>query len=340
MKAHQLVIPVMAALCAAAASAQTASVTLYGVADTFLEFGKGTTNDTKLQSGGISGSRFGLRGTEDLGGGLQTQFVLESGVALNTGTITQGGVFFGRQAFAGIASPYGTLTLGRQYIPHFLSADFGDSFGTGLGSPISSSVISLPGGSRANNSAVYTTPDLGGFSAKVMAAAGQGVTGKLFSADLRFGVGPFKASLGWVRKDAFGTAAVAASGTLLSGSYDFGSFKLMGGVQTVKNLTQAANASDDRSELYLGATAPIGAGVATVGWGTSKTKNVAGTKANEISFGYDHYLTKRTDLYAIASVINNGAATAYTANGATSSGPTTAAGTDVRSIALGVRHRF
>lgn len=339
MKTHRFVLPVLASLWAASAWAQS-SVTIYGVADAFVEFGKGTASTTKLQSGGISGSRIGFRGTEDLGGGLQAQFVIESGLAIDAGSVTQGGVFWGRQAFVGMTSPYGTFTVGRQYIPHFLSADFGDSFGTGLGSPISSGVISLPGGSRANNSGVYTTPDLGGFTAKVMAAAGEGSTGRLLSADLRYGIGPFKASLGWVRKDSFGTAVEAATGTVLSATYDFGFMKLLGGVQSVKNLTQAANTQDDRSEQYVGATAPIGAGVATVGWGTGKTKNVTGTKASEISVGYDHFLSKRTDLYVIASVINNGTATAFTANGATSTGPTTAAGTDVRSVALGVRHRF
>src|SRR5262249_39952175 len=67
-----------------------------------------------------AGSRWGLRGTEDLGGGLKGLFVLESGFNLDTGTMQQSGRLFGRQAYVGLQkSGIGMLSLGRQYTSMF-----------------------------------------------------------------------------------------------------------------------------------------------------------------------------------------------------------------------------
>ncbi|AOJ87234.1 hypothetical protein WS87_11390 [Burkholderia sp. MSMB0856] len=112
-------IIVPAALLAGAAHAQS-SVTLYGKIEDGINYtsnarGHGT---VQLQSGYDYGSRWGIRGTEDLGGGYQAIFTLESGFDVNNGKMSQGGREFGRQAFVGIASErYGTVTFGRQYDP-------------------------------------------------------------------------------------------------------------------------------------------------------------------------------------------------------------------------------
>jgi predicted porin len=101
------------------AYAQSA-VTLYGLVDagiTYTNNQKGASN-VQQTSGKLSGSRWGLRGVEDLGGGLAAVFTLESGFRPNDGTSGQGGRLFGRQAFVGVQkSGIGTLTLGRQYDP-------------------------------------------------------------------------------------------------------------------------------------------------------------------------------------------------------------------------------
>ncbi|WP_322021557.1 MULTISPECIES: porin [unclassified Burkholderia] len=108
-----------AALLAAVAHAQS-SVTLYGKIEDGINYtsnarGHGT---VQLQSGYDYGSRWGIKGTEDLGAGYQAIFTLESGFDVNNGKMSQGGREFGRQAFVGIASDrYGTLTFGRQYDP-------------------------------------------------------------------------------------------------------------------------------------------------------------------------------------------------------------------------------
>ncbi|MFP3570068.1 porin, partial [Paraburkholderia sp. SIMBA_030] len=69
-----------------------------------------------MSSGDTAGSRWGLKGSEDLGGGYKAIFKLENGFNINTGKLGQDSSMFGRQAYVGLSSDhYGTITLGRQY---------------------------------------------------------------------------------------------------------------------------------------------------------------------------------------------------------------------------------
>lgn len=120
-----------------AAQAQQSSVTLYGVLDMNIEYinnmAQGGTpaargpagNRFAMNSGGIGGSRWGLRGVEDLGSGYKALFVLESGFTADDGKLGNSNRLFGRQAFAGLSGQFGKLTFGRQYISMFdVFADF------------------------------------------------------------------------------------------------------------------------------------------------------------------------------------------------------------------------
>ncbi|SOE90617.1 Outer membrane protein (porin) [Burkholderia sp. YR290] len=95
------------------------SVTLYGILDEGVMYQSNVNGGKRVfmdSLGGINGSRWGMTGSEDLGGGLKGIFTLESGINLNNGTFAQGGTAFGRQAFVGLSSDrLGSLTLGRQY---------------------------------------------------------------------------------------------------------------------------------------------------------------------------------------------------------------------------------
>jgi general bacterial porin, GBP family len=101
---------------ASAAHAQS-SVTLYGLIDAGITYSRAAgVNTVQLRSGTINGSRWGLRGAEDLGGGFKAIFSLENGFSVANGTLAQSSRLFGRQAFVGLASDqYGAVTLGRQY---------------------------------------------------------------------------------------------------------------------------------------------------------------------------------------------------------------------------------
>src|ERR1700758_2108659 len=106
------------ALCLAATAHAQSSVTLYGLIDAGITYTNNQHGQKNFQatSGDINGSRFGLRGAEDLGGGLKAIFTLENGFSIQNGQLGQGGRLFGRQAFVGLSSDsYGTLTVGRQY---------------------------------------------------------------------------------------------------------------------------------------------------------------------------------------------------------------------------------
>src|SRR6202012_2683688 len=101
---------------AGSAQAQS-SVTIYGIIDagvTHLSNSNGKPVYA-LTSGVMSGSRWGFLGSEDLGGGYKAIFRLENGFNVNNGTAAQGGLEFGRQAYVGLGTPYGTVTFGRQY---------------------------------------------------------------------------------------------------------------------------------------------------------------------------------------------------------------------------------
>lgn len=110
-----------AAICVTSASiAHAQSMTLYGVLDTGVEYVNniGVNNNSVVRVPSITGStpsRWGMRGLEDLGGGTKAIFTLESGMAMSTGSLNQGGRLFGRQAWVGVSNPqWGQLTFGRQ----------------------------------------------------------------------------------------------------------------------------------------------------------------------------------------------------------------------------------
>ncbi|WP_179402041.1 porin [Burkholderia guangdongensis] len=149
------------------------SVTLYGLIDEGVNYtnnvsvnGQGKT-DYALASGFAQGSRWGLRGAEDLGGGLKAIFTLESGFDASNGQLGEGGRMFGRQAFVGLSqSQFGTLTFGRQYdslvdylAPLTANGNWG---GTLLSHPFDND--NTDNTFRVNNTVKYASPDWNGLA--------------------------------------------------------------------------------------------------------------------------------------------------------------------------------
>jgi predicted porin len=163
-----------------AAFAQS-SVTLYGVIDEGIQYLSNVGGGRQISLDSVSGpwgSRWGVKGTEDLGGGLKTIFTLESGMNLNSGALAQGGTFFGRQAFVGLTTDnLGTITLGRQYDSvSDMSAAFGPQspWGTSAGHP--GDIDNMIRSNRFNNTIKYTSPSLSGLVLNATATLG-GVAG-------------------------------------------------------------------------------------------------------------------------------------------------------------------
>lgn len=117
MKRTNTIVLAVAGLAASAAHAQS-SVTLYGVLDEGISYTSNVGGHSvwSISSGNINGSRWGLRGSEELGSGFKAIFTLENGYNISNGTLGQNGRLFGRQAFVGLSSSqYGSVTMGRQY---------------------------------------------------------------------------------------------------------------------------------------------------------------------------------------------------------------------------------
>jgi predicted porin len=155
------------------------SVTLYGIVDAGYGYqqseakfkggdanwnGKIKTNNIGGHSGIQNGSRWGLKGSEDLGNGTSAIFVLESGFDVMNGESTQGGRLFGRQAYVGLTGDsWGTFTIGRQYNAGDTFVAPIDPFGTGWGFAGAENVFGGSVSSRYDSVIKYVTPNFGGF---------------------------------------------------------------------------------------------------------------------------------------------------------------------------------
>ncbi|SDC95311.1 porin [Paraburkholderia lycopersici] len=164
---------VLTAMMAGTAHAQS-SVTLYGVVDEGLEYvsnvktGAGGKSLFQLDSvSGLQGSRWGLRGAEDLGGGLKAIFTLENGFDLNSGKLGQGGALFGRQAYVGLSSnSFGAVTLGRQYdsVVDYVEAYVAAAQWASHRAAHPGDLDNLNNSVRTDNAVKYASPNFGGFT--------------------------------------------------------------------------------------------------------------------------------------------------------------------------------
>lgn len=330
-----------AGVMAGAVSAQSANVTLYGVVDTFVAneraSGSGAVASRSswvVEPGGLSGSRWGLRGSESLGGGLNAVFVAEGGILSDTGGSAQGGLLVGRQVFVGLNGGFGSFTMGRQYSPLFSVLCEVDIDGCSSFSVVGNHYIPLPGALRINNSLLYTTPNMGGFTMSAMWGAGEGTTtsaGRLFSANAQYKAGPLYAALGYAdQKNATGTASTGRT-WIAAGGFDAGVAKLT--ASYLENKFTFGTAKFKGTQL--GASVPFGATTLILNAGQGKA---GGVKQTLFNVGVDHSLSKRTTAYArYANADNNSLSNlgAFTGKPAVT-GP----GSDKRIFAVGVRHRF
>ena len=182
---------------AGAAHAQS-SVTLYGIVDAGFVYNNNS-GGQKLYStsaGNLQGDRWGLRGTEDLGGGLKALFVLENGFNVFTGKLNQGGDEFGRQAYVGLSSQFGTVTLGRQYdsvVDYTGALEVGSQWGTFYGAH-PGDLDNMNNSNRTNNSIKYTSTNYSGVTFgglySLGGVAGQFNRNQIFSGGVGYAQGP------------------------------------------------------------------------------------------------------------------------------------------------------
>jgi len=341
----KLVALAVSAIAAGAASAQTANVTLYGVVDTYLaniRSNNGGKSVTVLDAGGLSGSRWGLRGSESLGGGLNAVFTLENGFDSSNAGLGQGGRLFGRQAYVGLTGGFGALTVGRQYAPIFYTGADADVDGYSNFSVVTNHFLLRAAGALRNDNAVnYKTPNMGGITANVQWALGE-VAGtssgnRILGANVAYNNGPIDAGIGYV--DAKNASGVSTSRTwLVGGAYNAGVAKVGASYHEIKNPVSGLK----EKGWQVGANVPLGAFSLTGQVGQLKALDGKNTIFN---IGGNYTLSKRTDLYARYVNGNNNAYAAVDlagVGGATGSaaGGAPAFGQDKSAFAVGIRHRF
>jgi predicted porin len=356
-----LIVAVSVALsalaCTGGALAQS-SVTVYGLVDLALvrESGAASGAITKVSSGVGAGSRLGFRGSEDLGGGMAAVFLLESGFQADTGASGQGGLLLGRQVYAGLQSPLGTLTIGRQYTPQYLTVVLADPFGSGYAGDSKNLMPATGNGaSRMDNSLKYASPLLQGFNAELVYGAGEvsgdGGAGRQLGAALGYAKGPLKLRLGYHDRDN-DTAALKhlsrAKNTVLAATWDFGPAKLHFAYGRDRGLNSAplrnaANpygyataplASTDSRDLLLGVSLPYGQHQWMMSYIRKDDRMAANQDAHQLALGYRYYLSKRTDLYAAVAHISNSNGAGYTVGSAIEGG------SGNKAVNLGLRHSF
>ncbi|GAB2869893.1 porin [Pseudoduganella ginsengisoli] len=321
-----------AAMGASGAAWAQSSVTVYGVADAGLvrESGGAAGSVTNVSSGVASGSRLGFKGKEDLGGGLAAFFQLENGMNLDNGSAAQGGLLFGRQAYVGLSSAAGSVTLGRQYSPYYkVLRDVADPFCIGLAGNAGNIMVT---NTRVDNMVQYALPQWHGLTAEVAVGMGE-VAGsfernRAYSAAAYYTQGKLVVAGAWFqRQNALATDQTRNA--LLTARYHFGVLEATVGYAHNHGLAGAH--SDD---VVVGAIVPLGAHRFLVSYVRHDDKTRAARDASQWALGYTYTLSKRTDLYAAYGHINN-------SNGATFKvGNATESGSGNRATNLGIRHVF
>ena len=302
MKKTLIALAAMSAF-AAAGTAAAADVTLYGKADLGLHYtynkvdGQDAVNSFDMKSGQNAGSRFGLKGTEDLGNGTKVGFILENGFNADDGTMGQDSRLFGREANLFVTGDFGTLSMGRVGA---LSSGMGSynvvygyaAFGTGWGDYAGAkSQFNLADRDRMDNTVTYVTPNFAGvkvyaqysFSTKGQETAGNERQNQRYAGlGVKYDLGSFSTGLvvDTVLNNYANTNSEDSLGVTWGASYDFGVAKVYGMAQYGKNENKlggystsllnddgAGNTtkvlSDEGLEGYaltLGVTAPVAGG--------------------------------------------------------------------------------
>jgi len=283
MKKSLVALAVLGAF-AGAASAQS-SVTMYGIIDVNFQINDpkaaGTTSTSGINSGHQFGSRFGVRGSEDLGGGLAAIFTIESGFNPDLGTSAQGGRLFGRQAWAGVRSAsFGSVVAGRVAI--FGSGTgswdmFGsvDPFGTGFGISSLGSTFSSANALRVDNAVLWQSPNWSGFRAGAgysfniagAETAGSGTNTKMIFTGANYTGGPLFLSATYDRVDV--PNADAQTHLQVGGTFDAKVVKLHAAYAKEDNQRAASAVGTtngaDATAYMVGVTVPVGKAINLLG---------------------------------------------------------------------------
>lgn len=332
---------------ASAASFAQSSVTLFGVADATIQYGRGSiNNETGLGSGGLQSSRIGFRGVEDLGGGLKAGFWLEAGYNLDSGNGQNSNAlaFKRRSTVSLMGDSWGEIRLGRDFTAVY--NNIYDAFGdNGVGAIIEAQDAGIAYGlqTRTDNAVSYFTPKtLGGFFGQLQyyrdgRSTGTDASGNGYGVRVGYENGPLSVAAAYGETDfnttvGGGTFKTDTKNFNIGGSYDFGVAKLL--LTAGQDKGEALGDSLKTRYYNLGTTVPVGAGLIRASW-SRLSESGSDNKADKFSLGYVHNLSKRTAVYTTVAYLKNKDDSNLALNGAT-----TADGRSSKGLDIGLRHAF
>ncbi len=344
MNKKLIALAIASATFAPAVMAQTANpVTIYGrvwlMVNSVKADGGATPLSTRITVNDGS-SLIGFRGTEDLGGGLKAFFQLESAVNPDEG----GGTFGSRNSGVGLIGSFGTVMLGRWDSPFKLSAIFVDPAAQVT---IANQLSVINAGNfnrRENNTVQYWSPNLNGFSARVMYGANEARTATAnpsnVSVSVDYAQGPFRINYANEKhKDQRGatvTAGVTERGQNLAGTFVIGPVKI--GLLTQKFKSTGRT---DRKAYEAAVTYTAGKNRFFVNIGQNKNGAVSTALQPEsklAAVGYNYDFSKRTTFMMRYASLKNNAASSAALSG--SDLPTFAVNNDPKGFGAGLRHTF
>ena len=354
------------------------NITLFGQVDTALVISStgahGVGRINSVSSGVLGPSRWGFRGTEDLGNGLKANFLLEAGFDADTGaaktyfgnpaTATAsaangtGVTGFNRRSTVGLEGSFGTFSIGRDYTPVYFTGLQTDPLGFTLFGNVQA-ISSPAGGSerwgRVSNALFYTTPTFNGFKGRVAyslgSESGGGPTGSLpKDSNVFIGVGGDYVNGGLVISASYqelsypkvAGATPVFTGDLdkrkdamLGAKYSFGTYSVAGGLWKVDR-------PQDASNVWFGGSSTYGPFKLMAIVQHLRQDNFTGSQRKSTTFGIGglYELSKRTTLYGTYGQVSNnatGSLALFSADTAVAAG---APGARVSASAIGIRHTF
>jgi predicted porin len=279
------------------------SLSIFGRLDASV--GNESINDvstTQLFSGNLEPSLLGLKGTEDLGGGLKANFALVGDLTVDDGTA--GALRFRRASWVGFSGGFGEVRAGRMGSPYKDIFDMGVSNNLYDSAFTPTLIAQIPGvgafTDRVSNMIRYDSPNFGGFTGGVAHAfdenvAPSTVNPSITSFNLRYRSGPLDVGVGH-QAEGNDVAALERNFTVLSAAYDFKSFRISGQLQ----LSEEGDLIEDQ-DLSLGVIIPLGSSFdVSFGFATGKSESNGVTlgEGSALSLGGTYKVSKRTKLYA------------------------------------------
>ena len=333
----------VAVLAVSGASFAQSTVSIYGIADVWFGSQKITTNgdsqrQTLLNSAGVDDSRWGLKGSEDLGGGLKANFVFEQGFTVDEGSAVVGNAtnneVFSREVSVGFSGAFGAVKLGKMATPYEDVSGLSNAVFDSALSPAEYVFASTNHVERPSNSIYYQAPNFGGFSGAFSYSLGENKTTEDSASDiaslaLTYDAGALALQLGYqVEDQANNNAAQNADAKYLSfgAGYDFGMVAAKFSYGKVDNVDNVSGF--DATDYQVGLDFPVSSALTlSVSYAESDDKNVGFEQSREgYGIGAAYTLSKRTFVYG-----------GYVAAKETVEGY----GDDkIKLFAVGVNHRF